>query len=488
MANEERRAAGETAGNGVGAIGPYLHLAGVDDGRMALGVVLAVREDRPDPVVSTEAETSPGRVILRRGGWRVLRHEIALPLVADAGYVVDGTRYPVNADVAGDLAIAFVSCNGQEHGDRGRPLGERNRMWTRLAGRHAERPLNLLLQGGDQIYADEVLDAHPLARAWADGRADRHADDPAALAELADALADAFLARYLALLAQPEIVALGARVPTLAMWDDHDIVDGWGSLPPARLDSAVGRTIFSVARDFFLVFQAGVAPDEPPPIALDPAGATLSWRVRLPGVDLVAPDLRSERRPDRVMGEAGWRALETALAEADGRVLVLSSVPALGPRLSIVERLMLLTPWMEKYEDDLRDQWQSRAHRAEWRRFLESLAAVHARPATAVTVLSGEIHLATRGTLAVPPAALHQLVSSGIAHPAPPAAYPRALGLLARLGEQPLPGRPIRLHPLPGRRGIYAGERNYLLLDRRDGAWTAVWDLEESGPTPPLAI
>src|SRR3546814_1323896 len=58
---------------------------------------------------------------------------------------------------------------------------------------------------------------------------------------------------------------------------------------------------------------------------------------------------------------------------------------------------------------------------------------------TPVTVLSGEIHLATRGTMDTPEGPLHQLVASGISHPAPPTAYARALGLLARFGEAPLP-------------------------------------------------
>jgi hypothetical protein len=31
-------------------------------------------------------------------------------------------------------------------------------------------------------------------------------------------------------------------------------------------------------------------------------------------------------------------------------------------------------------------------------------------------------------------------------------------------------------------------ERNYLLLEREGGAWSARWDLEESGMTPPLAL
>lgn len=148
---------------------------------------------------------------------------------------------------------------------------------------------------------------------------------------------------------------------------------------------------------------------------------------------------------------------------------------------------MQRTPWFEKYEDDLRDQWQSHAHRAEWRAFLQAALGLHWR-GSEVTFVSGEIHLATRGTMASATGPIHQLVASGIAHPAPPLGYARALGLLARFGEAPLNDHPIRLHPLPGQRGVYTAERNYLVLERRGGNWTASWRLEHSGTTPPLAI
>ncbi len=143
---------------------------------------------------------------------------------------------------------------------------------------------------------------------------------------------------------------------------------------------------------------------------------------------------------------------------------------------------MRLTPVAEKYEDDLRDQWQSRTHREEWRRFLKLLVATHERPGTALTVLSGEIHLATRGTLATRQGALHQLVASGITHPPPPKAWAFTLSTLARLGEAPLKQNPIRLHPLPGKATTYAAERNFLMLERRGAEWETWWELE-SGST-----
>jgi hypothetical protein len=361
-------------------------------------------------------------------------------------------------------------------------------MWQRLAQQHAAKPLHLLLQGGDQLYADEMLDVHPALRAWADGSAADLVDE-SALSTVGNLLRSFLLTRYVDLLEQPEPAWLLARVPSLCMWDDHDICDGWGSLPNERLDSDIGRAVFQAAREFFLLFQLGCRADDLPSICLDPTGATLSWQARLPGVLLIAPDLRSERRPRRVLGPAGWAAVEGSLrAASDNRVFVLSSVPALGPHLSWVEAVLHLVPGAQKYEDDLRDQWQSRAHRDEWRRFLRTLLDVHERGRSPVTVLSGEIHLATRATMAAGNGPLHQLTASGIAHPPPPQLYRRALGALARLGEAPLPAHPILLHPLPGRRSIFTTQRNYLMLERCAGRWSAWWELECDGPTPPLEL
>ncbi|KQT47646.1 hypothetical protein ASG43_10640 [Aureimonas sp. Leaf454] len=388
------------------------------------------------------------------------------------------------------MRCAFVSCNGKENGDGERDLDERDRMWQRLGEENAARPFHLLFQGGDQLYADEILHSHPELRRWEDLPTSRKGT--VAFTEAMRQAARLYLAgRYLALMAQPAIAGLVACVPSLMMWDDHDIIDGWGSHPAKLLDSPVGRGIFQVSREMFLLFQQGCRPDEAPSLALDRTGRSFSLGAHYPGLSVIAPDLRSERRPDRVMDETGWAAHEAALAAApDGNHrMILSSVPVLGPRLSVVEAALDLVPRAQQYEDDLRDQWQSRAHRAEWQRFLAGLEREMVERASPVTVVSGEIHLATRAEMRLKDGqVLHQLVASGIAHPRPSKAYAIALGLLAKLGDAPLPGRRIRLKALPGRRGVYTAERNYLVLAREGGRWSAAWELEDGGRTPAMAI
>lgn len=420
----------------------------------------------------------------------VWRYDFRLPARSDAGYQLGGVAFPVAADCSGDVRIAYVSCNGQEHGDVDRSVAERNAMWRRLAGEHGRAPFSLLLHGGDQLYADEVVQSHPALSRWAASALPEKVEQ-ALTAEAREAAENYYFQHYLTLYGQPEFAHLHARVPALMMWDDHDIFDGWGSLPEKFLDSPIGRGLFNVARRMFMLFQLGATDEMPPARGDEDSRCTLTQATRFPRFSVIGLDLRSERRPTRVMGPAGWEAFERALAETRGgdQILLMSSVPVLGPRLSWIEKLMDVLPGVQRLEDDLRDQWQSRSHRVEWQRLLETLERHAAEGESSVTVVSGEIHLATRGEMPFGNRTImHQLVASGIAHPPPPRRYARSLGLLAALGENPLPRRKVRLKPLLGQRQIYAAERNYLVLERHREEWSAAWELEDSGRTPAMRL
>jgi hypothetical protein len=468
-------------------LGPILFLDDVAGGRLHLAAVFVTDGAAPPPVVVKGEHFRPTPLAVHDAA-TVWRARFTLPADRASAYDWGGTTYEVAGDLTGDLRLAYVSCNGEEVGDMDREDSERNAMWARLLAEHRRAPFALMLHGGDQLYADEVPEGHELSHDWPD----RIPADPsrAALADLARHLRAGFLARYLALYAAPQLAYLAARVPSLMQWDDHDICDGWGSLRRSRTYSPVGQTIFTVARESFLSFQNAAADGDLPPRFADPAGLHLGWAVHAPDLRILAPDLRSERTRRQIMGEGGWAMMEAeAGRETACHTFLMSSVPLLGPRLSLLEMLMVAVPRMQRYEDDLRDQWQSRVHRDEWRRMLRLVRDLAARDGHDITAVSGEIHLATRAVMDMGDGLhLNQLVASGVAHRAPPRAWARVLGALAWLGEDPLPDNPIRVERIPGQRGRYVAERNYLVLERQGGVWSARWDLEASGMTPPLAL
>lgn len=470
-------------------IGPVLFLDDLDEGRMLLSALFITPTDEaaPSALVLDGAEVVPISLATYDNA-TVWRARFTLPADRTSSYAWNGDTYQVAGDLMGDLRIAYVSCNGEEVGDMDREGSERNAMWARLRDEHRRSPFALMLHGGDQIYADEVTQGHDLSEDWPD----KLPSDPsrAALADLHHYLRERFFDRYAAIYAAPELAWLAARVPSLMQWDDHDICDGWGSLRRSRTGSPVGHTLFAAARESCLTFQHATVDGDLPSRFADPGGSQLGWSIHAPGLRVLAPDLRSERTRRAIMGLGGWTMMEAEAARTSaGHTLLMSSVPLLGPRLSVLEMLMVAIPSMQKYEDDLRDQWQSRAHRDEWRRMLHLVRDMVGHDGHDMTSVSGEIHLAARAVMDLGQGRhLNQLVASGVAHRAPPKGWARLLGVLASFGEAPLPEHPIRIRPLPGQSARYVAERNYLILERRAGDWSARWDLETSGMTAPLAL
>lgn len=469
-------------------LGPLLILDHVAGDQMHLAAVFIAPSGQSVPPVCVAGTDVPVRPLAAFGAAQLWRARFALPANATSKYQWNDETFHVASDLTGDVRLAYASCNGEEHGDLARLAEERNIMWARLAAQHRDAPFSLLLLGGDQVYADEATKGHPLSQDWPE----KIPRDPLPhdLDDLRAHLRGGFAERYVAQLLDPDYAWLTARVPSLSQWDDHDICDGWGSLPRSRTYSPVGQVLFEVAREAALAFQHGTVKGDLPARFTDPEEYNLNWAVEAPGLRLLGPDLRSERTRRQVMDDGGWADMEAhAGTDFKGRTLVLSSVPLLGPRLSILEALMVLTPRMQKYEDDLRDQWQSRAHRDSWRRMLRLMMQMQQRDGQDVTIVSGEIHLATRATMAARNGQmLHQLVASAITHRPPPKAWARALGALSWLGEAPLPGHRIRIRRIPGQTLRYVAERNALVLERRGDNWQAVWQFEHSGASPALPI
>lgn len=115
-----------------------------------------------------------------------------------------------------ELEIMLMSCHGIEayQNDPKTNNIETWNMWDRLLMTLKARPnCRIGLLGGDQVYMDDT---------FGDDLKKFNPQKP-------DEAQDKALAAYKKYWSEPVYRAVMARLPCLLMWDDHDIIDGWGS-------------------------------------------------------------------------------------------------------------------------------------------------------------------------------------------------------------------------------------------------------------------
>ena len=305
---------------------------------------------------------------------------------------------------------------------------------------------------------------------------------------------------------QPEVARMLSSAPTVMMWDDHDIFDGWGSYSPEIQTCDVYQGLFRAARDHFAVFQQQVDPragEHHPSRLAGGGGSTLG--VELGDYAVLALDARSERSQRQVLCRASWDAIWSwtdGLAPADmggpRHLLVVSGVPVLHADFGSLERVMGWLPGDQELEDDIRDHWQSPGHRKERLRLIHRLLDLMERKRIRATIVSGDVHVACLGAIESErsgargerSSVINQLTSSGIVHPPPP----KLLGyLLERLSDETEPidrGIAGTILPLPTKRRKFVLERNFLSLepdDRDDRLW-ANWYVEGEEAEPATKV
>jgi PhoD related phosphatase len=474
-------------------VGPVLLFRGARDRLLNFSALVGVAaDDEPPPLETADQRTMPRRLAGRRGR-SLWRYDFSLPQdEAAAEYRIGAGSWRVHLPTGGCLRLAFTACNGSEQGNTWGDLRARNERWLHLAALHAENPFHLLLQGGDQLYADPIWHDVPALAAWKRlpwWRRCKASFSP----EMGEAVADDYFERYCWLWSQPQLTPVLASIPSLMMWDDHDIFDGWGSWSAKWQQCPVFQGIWTAAREHFALFQLAARPDDLPEGFSDRRGGHFGCAYRIGDVGIVAPDLRSERTRNQVMGEAGWSSFNAALQSmADCRhVLLLSSMPLVTFDLTLLEKLFNLVPGHQTWQDDLVDQWPSNAHWREWTRLLRALVAFSSATGACVTSLSGEVHLGALGLIESRRTRIYQLTSSGIVHPPPAASGVKALEWISARTIRPAPDLAARLLPLPGRSERLLRARNWLELELSPGDdLTATWHSEgqSEGPAPRLSI
>ncbi len=328
--------------------------------------------------------------------------------------------------------FAYASCNGFSDYKLMTSTEEPYKLWQDMETEHLASPFSLLLLGGDQIYADSIWTQLGSLKAWNElGRKEKIKRK--ATKEIRSQVDRFFSELYVDRWSKEPIASMLASIPSIMMWDDHDIFDGWGSYPDDLHTCDIYKAIFAAARKHFALLQ--VRGSENNSLLAAAADTHFSMAVTFRGYNILALDNRSERTLKQVMSKDHWsdviRYLDTDCHQGD--LLVLSAVPVVYRDFSFAESVVDATPWEEELTDDLKDHWRAKEHEGERlkliMRLLDNASARNAK----TVILSGDVHVGCLGIIrdsrTEEPVSIHQVVSSGIVHPAP--SYLQWLGIFS---------------------------------------------------------
>ncbi|KAJ5777202.1 Alkaline phosphatase D-like protein [Penicillium odoratum] len=156
------------------------------------------------------------------------------------------------------MRIMFHSCNGFSVGtDMDAWVGPN--LWNDVLRVHAKKPFHVMVGGGDQIYNDGIRVDGPLKPWTAIGNPHKrrtHDFNEKMRAECDDY----YYANYVRWYNTEPFRAANGRIPQVNIWDDHDIIDGFGSYTDHFMKCAVFRGIGGVAFKYYCLFQHHVAP------------------------------------------------------------------------------------------------------------------------------------------------------------------------------------------------------------------------------------
>lgn len=394
------------------------------------------------------------------------RAEFTIPTDAVGDFV--GYAIYVNSDVIADQhkrsgwrfyvpgnseepLIAYASCNGFSSAKLARDTDSPYHMWIKMAESHngtleqKARPFSLLLLGGDQVYADEIWESKKCStlKRWSalSWKTQHKAKVSATMTtEIAKFYNELYIERW-----QDENMSLMfASIPSVMMWDDHDIFDGWGSYPDERQNCDVFQAVFKEAARVFHVFQLRCGTRN----RLNAGSNHRTLRLGFRNYQILALDNRSARTQTHIMSDETWSDVKDWLCELSKQkiqnLLVMTGVPVVYRSFASVEAIMDATLWHEELEDDVYDHWSSRPHLAERMRlvmvllnFLQSQKDDTGKCQCKGVLLSGDVHVGALGQIWYEreELGLTQIISTGIVHP-PPTAFAWA-GILLMTSDTP---------------------------------------------------
>lgn len=184
------------------------------------------------------------------------------------------------------MRIMFHSCNGFSTGtDTAAWSGAA--LWNDVLRHHEQKPFHLMIGGGDQIYNDEIRISGPL-KPWTEISLPHKRKEFPFNEDLRAQCDTWYFGNYVKWYGSDPFAEANGQIPQLNIWDDHDIIDGYGSYTDSFMQGPVFRGIGGVAHKYYRLFQHHVPPpkstfttDAPQTVDVGEDGTTAADAIQL---------------------------------------------------------------------------------------------------------------------------------------------------------------------------------------------------------------
>ncbi|KAL1889402.1 hypothetical protein Cpir12675_005802 [Ceratocystis pirilliformis] len=152
----------------------------------------------------------------------------------------------------------FFSCNGFSIGTDEQAWSG-IALWNDVMRRHKQEPFHVMIGGGDQIYNDSIRIQGPL-REWTQISNPKKRRDHDFSDDFRRKCDNFYLENYISWYSRTEFAEANSQIPQLNIWDDHDIIDGYGSYVDEFMRCDMFRGIGGCAYKYYMLFQHHLPP------------------------------------------------------------------------------------------------------------------------------------------------------------------------------------------------------------------------------------
>ncbi|ODV88579.1 hypothetical protein CANCADRAFT_17296, partial [Tortispora caseinolytica NRRL Y-17796] len=371
----------------------------------------------------------------------------------------------------------FQSCNGFSLGAD--PATFPACLWEDVLNAHQTTHFHVMYGGGDQIYSDIVTKRCKPLLDWTQ-KLNLGSKYTQPMSEQFEAdLDECYFKHYLDWFGkgyfnhpvnetyQPYFPIAMAMIPMVNIFDDHDIIDGFGTYSNSVMRSPVFKGVGRIAFKNYMLFQHQSLPSEPE----DPNSCYVYGAAKGPyieeysrsvvvraGVDVLflGLDCRTERKLNQVVTketyEKVFKRVREEVAASNGAIkhlVVMLGVPIFYPRLVFLEKMLtsrvlsgikylavkglFMKNLVNRFDhgieilDDLNDHWCAGSHKKERNELVQRMMKFASDTKVRVSILSGDVHLAAVGFFRDPkisdiaddPSYMVNIVSSAITNTPP---------------------------------------------------------------------